>query len=372
MKEGFQLRDVFNPTVVNKLAQDIQQTWPEFDVTGFTTDINTPLERLSFGDRNALIRDKLGEYLPPHFPDAAQILIDSLGPELTEPALTGFDSFMIMSQCDFIAKYGLDDYDISMKALYEMTKRFTAEGAIRPFIEKYPDQTLKLLEQWSQDENCHVRRLVSEGTRPRLPLAPRLPQFVKDPRPVLKLLDNLKADPVLLVRRSVANNLNDIAKDNPDLVVETLQEWQQSKDKGTQWIIQHASRTLVKQGHREALALLGYPPDPAITVQNLKLSSSMINLGEDLNFSFEIRSEAKEIQNLMIDYVVHHMKANGKLAPKVFKLTAKKLKAGEVLRLSKKHSFRLINTRVYYPGKHALGIQVNGQILVKREFEVRS
>jgi 3-methyladenine DNA glycosylase AlkC len=229
-----------------------------------------------------------------------------------------------------------------------------------------------MLEQWAEDENCLARRLASEGTRPRLPLAPRLPQFIKDPRPVLKLLDKLKADPTLLVRRSVANNLNDIAKDNPDVVVEILRAWQKSRDKDTQWLINHASRTLIKQGHREALALLGYPPNPAITVQNLRLGSSAVNLGEVLCFSFEIESVANESQNLMIDYVIHHMKANGKLAPKVFKLTSKKLKAGETVRLSKKHSFKLINTRVYYPGWHKVGVQVNGQVLAEADFELRS
>jgi 3-methyladenine DNA glycosylase AlkC len=372
MQEGFQLRDVFNPTLVNKLAENIQKTWPEFDAAGFSADINSQLERLNFGERNALIRDKLGEYLPPDFPAAAQILIDSLGPELMGEELTGLDGFIIMPQCDFVAKFGLDYFDISMKALYEMTKRFTAEGAIRPFLQKYPEQTLKMLERWAEDKSPFARRLASEGTRPRLPLAPRLPQFIKDPRPVLKLLDKLKADPTLLVRRSVANNLNDIAKDNPDIVVETLREWQKSQDKDTQWLINHASRTLIKQGHREALALLGYPPNPAITVQNLRLSSPAVNLGEALSFSFEIGSEADESQNLMIDYVIHHMKANGKLAPKVFKLTSKKLKAGETLRLSKKHVFKPINTRVYYPGRHKVGVQVNGQVLAEADFELRN
>lgn len=370
MQEGFQLRDVFNPAVVNQLAEAIHQSWPEFDAAGFSGDINAQLAPLNFGARNNLIRDKLWDYLPNHFPTAVQILIDSLGPELVVEELTGFDGFIVMSQCDFVAKYGLEYYDLSMKALYEMTKRFSAEGAIRPFIKTYPDRTLELLETWSHDPNCHVRRLVSEGTRPRLPLAPRLPQFIKDPRPVLKLLDNLKADPVLLVRRSVANNLNDIAKDNPDQVVATLRNWQKIPDQGTRWIIGHASRTLIKRGHPEALALLGYPAGPALQVQNLKLEKPAVRLGEHLRFSFDVRSEADQPQNLMIDYVVYFMKANGKLAPKVFKLAKKKLKAGETLSFTKKHSFKPISTRVYYPGQHRLGIQINGQVLVEADFRL--
>ena len=371
MKQGFQLRDVFNPAVINQLAQNIASTWPEFDPVGFSITINTQLGPLNFGDRNKLVRDTLWEYLPKDYPRAVQILVDSLGPEIPQCEVTGFDAFVVMSQNDFVAKYGLDYFDVSMQALYEMTKRFTAEGAIRAFIQKYPDQTLKLLMQWAEDKNCHVRRLVSEGTRPRLPLAPRLPQFIKDPRPVLKLLDQLKADPELIVRRSVTNNLNDIAKDNPDLVVETLKAWQKAKDKGTQWLIGHASRTLVKQGHKEALMLLGYPPNIVISLPRLQLNKTTMPMGEDFIFEFEIRSKSDESQNLIIDYVIHHMKANGKLSPKVFKLAKKKLKAHETLRLSKKHSFRAINTRKYYAGKHLLEIQINGKVWKQIGFELK-
>ena len=215
MQQGFQLREVFNPAVVDQLAHNIARTWPTFDQIGFATTINSQLVSLNFGARNTLIRDTLWAYLPKEFPQAVQILVDSLGPEIPHCEITGFDGFIIMPQNDFVAKYGLDFFDISMQALYAMTKRFTAEGAIRAFIQKYPDQTLARLRQWAEDPNCHVRRLVSEGTRPRLPLAPRLGQFIRDPRPVLALLDQLKADPELMVRRSVANNLNDIAKDHP-------------------------------------------------------------------------------------------------------------------------------------------------------------
>jgi 3-methyladenine DNA glycosylase AlkC len=312
----------------------------------------------------------LWEYLPKDFPQAVQILVNSLGPEIPHCEITGFDAFIVMSQNDFVAKYGLDDFDLSMQALYEMTKRFTAEGAIRAFIQKYPDQTLKRLAEWAGDENCHVRRLVSEGTRPRLPLAPRLPQFIKDPRPVLRLLEKLKADPEQMVRRSVANNLNDIAKDNPEVVVETLKRWQKTKNKGTQWIVAHASRTLVKQGHEDALTLLGYSPTPAIRVQGLRLNKTTIRMGEDLTFEFEVHSKSDGPQNLMIDYVIQHRKANGKLAPKVFKLVKKKLNRGETLWLSKKHPFRQISTRKYYSGKHILEIQINGKIYAQAKFDL--
>ena len=368
MKPDFQLRDVFNPHVVNHLAQSIANAWPEFDQSGFADTINSQLGSLSFGDRNKLIRDSLWEYLPRDYPRAIEILLTSLGPEIPECELTGYDRFIVMSQNDYVAEYGLDHFELSMKALHEMTKHFTAEGAIRAFIQRCPEQTLTRLARWAEDENCHVRRLVSEGTRPRLPLAPRLPQFIEDPRPVLALLEKLKADPELMVRRSVANNLNDIAKDNPALVVETLKAWQEEDSAETHWIIRHASRTLVKQGNKEALALLGYPPDVAIEVLHLELNDSRIRIGDNLVFKFRVQSNSDEPQNLMVDYVVHHMKANGKLAPKVFKLAKKVLKGRESLQLAKRHSFRPISTRKYYTGKHLLEIQINGKIYAQAEF----
>jgi hypothetical protein len=186
----------------------------------------------------------------------------------------------------------------------------------------------------------------------------------------LALLELLKADPVLMVRRSVANNINDIAKDHPDLVVETLARWKQTADVGTTWIIGHAARTLLKQGHRGALALLGYGAETNISVASLQLNQRRVRMGEDLVFAIEIQSTADAPQNLMIDYVVHHLKANGKLAPKVFKLAKKRLSPRETLSLTKHHAFRPISTRVYYSGRHALELQINGQRWGWQEFEL--
>ena len=370
MEQTFLLRDVFNPTAVEQLADTIVRAWSAFDRAGFVATINSQLAHLSFGGRNALIRDTLRSYLPPAFPEAVQILLDALGPEIPDCELTGFDRFTVMSQNDFVAAYGLEHLDLSLRALYELTKRFTAEGAIRAFLQRYPEQTLARLAEWATDPNCHVRRLVSEGMRPRLPLAPRLRAFITDPRPVLALLELLKADPVLMVRRSVANNLNDIAKDHPDMVVATLARWKQAGDPGTEWIIGHAARTLLKQGHTGALALLGYPAATNISVASLQLNQTSVHLGEDLAFTVEIQSTADAPQNLMIDYVVHHRKANGKLAPKVFKLAKKRLGPRETLSMTKRHAFRLLSTRSYYPGRYALELQINGQRWGWQEFEL--
>ncbi|HSL45215.1 MAG TPA: DNA alkylation repair protein [Anaerolineales bacterium] len=371
MEQNFQVRDVFNEKVVNQLAANLARVWPEFDADGFSHSINTRIKSLTFSERAALIRDSLWEYLPRDYPRALQIILDALPYELSDCEFTGYDNFIILPQNEFVAKYGLEHYDLSMQALYQMTKRFSAEGAIRAFILKYPAQTLAILSGWAEDEHCHVRRLVSEGTRPRLPWTVQLKPFIEDPRPVLALLDKLKRDPTLMVRRSVANNLNDIAKDNPDLVVRTLRKWKAIEEEGTQWLIRHAARTLVKQGNKDVLAVLGYDPKVEVKISKLQLDKSVLKMGDDLNFSFEVKSTSRQKQNLVIDYVIHHVKANGRLTPKVFKLTQKTLKAEETLRISKKHSFRLISTRKYYAGKHALEIQINGVKYGNVEFELR-
>jgi len=371
MEQNFQVRDVFNEKVVNQLAASLAHAWHGFDAQEFSRAINSRLKDLSFSGRAALIRDSLWEYLPKDFPRALEIILKALPPEIVGDDLTGYDGFIVMPQNDFVAKYGLDHYDLSMQALYQMTKRFSAEGAIRAFILKYPEQTLKILSDWAEDQNPHVRRLVSEGTRPRLPWTMQLKPFIEDPRPVLQLLEKLKTDPMLMVRRSVANNLNDIAKDNPDLVVKTLRRWSKIDDEGTRWLIRHAARTLVKQGNKDALQVLGFNSKVEIVVSKIQLDKPVVRMGEDLNFSFEIMSKSKEVQDLMIDYIIHHVKANGRLTPKVFKLAKKKLQAGEKHQIAKQHSFHTISTRKYYAGTHRLEIQVNGVIYAKENFDLK-
>ncbi|HAV78386.1 MAG TPA: DNA alkylation repair protein [Anaerolineae bacterium] len=371
MEQNFQVRDVFNERVVKQLAADLAGAWSGFDTKGFIHVVTSKLKPLSFSARAALIRDTLREYLPREYPRALEIILKALPPEITADELNGFDGFIVMPQNDFVAKYGLDDYEMSVQALYEMTKRFSAEGAIRTFLLKYPEQTLAILEGWAEDVNPHVRRLVSEGTRPRLPWTMQLKPFIDDPRPVLKLLEKLKTDPNQMVRRSVANNLNDIAKDNPELVVRILRRWRKINDDGTQWLIRHAARTVVKQGNTDALAVLGFDPDIEISISKIRLDEPVVKMGGRIIFHFEVRSKSRQAQNLMIDYVIHHIKANGELKPKVFKLTKIKLEAREKIQLSKRHSFRPITTRKYYPGRHVLEIQINGRRYGKAEFELR-
>ncbi len=229
-------------------------------------------------------------------------------------------------------------------------------------------KSLRLLNRWTKDKNVHVRRLVSEGTRPRLPLASPIKMFIKDPRPIIPLLDKLKDDSDLYVRRSVANNLNDISKDNPEIVVETLRKWRNNASKERLWVIRHSLRTLYKRGNKDALKLMGFFK-PEVSDIVLSLSENSIKIGKYLELTATI-SSLKD-QNLMIDYVIHYMKANGKNSPKVFKISVKKAKKGQNLIMNKKIPFRQMTTRKHYKGKHFIELIINGYKFQKEEFMLK-
>lgn len=361
----------FNEAGVRGLAADLHRAWPSFDADRFVRAILPRFPDLGLNERNYLIRDNLHAQLPPAFPDAVKILLRALGPERPNEGPEAAAGFVTMSLCAFVAEYGLAHRDLSLRALKEMTKRFSAEFAIRPFLDREPAAVVAVLADWALDPHPQVRRLVSEGTRPRLPWGMRLPKFVADPRPVLTLLELLKEDPELFVRRSVANNLNDIAKDNPDLVVATLRRWKASRSPETKWLVKHALRTLIKQGHPDALGLLGYGHGAAVQVTGLTLSSARVRIGETLAFHFDVTSTAAKAQPLMIDYAVHYRKANGELKPKVFKLKSLTLGPRATVRVAKRQPFRPIGIRPFYPGEHAIEIQINGQSAARAVFTLQ-
>ncbi|HMP77239.1 MAG TPA: DNA alkylation repair protein [Kiritimatiellia bacterium] len=365
------MRDIFfNESGIRELAGNLKAAWRPFDERAFLAAILPCMPPLGLNERNALVRDTIRANLPDDFRKAVAILLRALGPERPNEGPDSYPGFYIMAVCAYVAEYGIDDPETALPALREMTKRFSAEFAIRPFLDRHTNRTLAELHSWAVDPHPQVRRLASEGSRPRLPWGMRLHRFIKDPEPVLEILELLKEDPELFVRRSVANNLNDIAKDHPDRVVATLKRWKKSRNPGTQWLVKHALRTLLKQGHPEALELLGYPRDARVEVRGLRVAPRRIAVGDAVTLSFELRSTAPTAQSLMIDYVMHHVKANGATSPKVFKLTTKRLKPGESVRVEKRHSFRPIGIRPYYPGRHEVEIQVNGRRRAKAAFEL--
>ena len=369
--DNFQIRDVFNERVVDLLANRIAAAYPDFRADTFRQYIVSELATLTYSERLEHITDAYEQFLPDDFATTVPILLDSLLPPYGSDELdSSYDRFIAVTKANYVARHGLPHFDLSMRALYEITQCMTSEWGIRPFLLNYPDRTLKKLDEWTTDPNPHVRRLVSEGSRPHLPWGKKLPLFEREPQRTLALLEKLKKDPSEYVRRSVANHLNDLTKKHPDLVVDTLGRWQaagQSIDE--QRMLKHALRTLLKKGHPGALALLGYTADVPVSIQNFHVSNS-VALGKQLLFAFDLQHTAEQPQALMIDYVVYFRKANGQLAPKVFKLTTRELSPNTVELIEKKHSFKVISTRKYYAGTHRLAIQVNGVERAEKTFEL--
>ena len=365
MTDNPALKDMFNRKTVGALADAIKSEFDNFPRDQFIARVfDSSWDQLALKARVRHITKILGEYLPLGYQDSLYILKKSL-PLLIEQ---GFEKMVFP---DFVEVYGMDDWETSVDALEEFTKYVSAEFAVRPLISRYPGRTLNRMLKWAEHPHPAVRRLASEGCRPRLPWGLRLNGLVIDPTPILPILEILKDDPREEIRRSVANNLNDISKDNPDVVIQILTRWQDKENLNRNRLIKHALRTLIKNGHPEALGLLGYSNNPQVEVMNISLDRERIKIGESVQFSFEIKSTGDTDQELMIDYLVHFLRANGKQSAKVFKLSQKTLQAGEVLKIRKKHSFQLITTRKYYPGKQSFQPQINGKVFSKVDLELK-
>ena len=263
IKKGFPLKEVLGKGAVEQLAENLALVYPSFSQEEFILDSLKGIEDLSVTERASHLAAAMKNFLPDDYETALAVILRSLTPELEKTEGNGLAPLFYMPHCSFVARYGLDkDYnqgkdpfDSSMRAQYELTKRFSAEYSIRPFIIDQEERTMKVLYAWMNDPNPHVRRLCSEGTRPRLPWAMKIPSFVKDPSPSMPILEELKNDPDLYVRRSVANHLGDIGKDNLDLLLSTCESWLNGASKELKWVIRHALRTPAKKEHKEALRI---------------------------------------------------------------------------------------------------------------------
>jgi 3-methyladenine DNA glycosylase AlkC len=333
------LKHFFSGRVVRAIAADLHRVHSPFREHAFVAACTRKLADLELTARAWHIADVMYERLPRPFAAAAEILEASLGPELDRTEDPGLAPLRYMPHVLFVQRYGLEDFEVAMRAQYELTKRFSAESSIRAFLVKYPDATHARLVEWARDPNAHVRRLVSEGTRPRLPWATRLRAFQANPRPVLALLELLKDDPVRYVQRSVANNLNDIGKDHPDVVVETCQRWSRGAPAGRQWMV--------------------------------RFWPKLVRLGDEVRFSFTLASSAPRQQKMVVDYAVHFVKANGTSRPRVFKLKRLTLAPGEAVELTGRVSFARLTTRRHYAGRHRIETLVNGVAHLLGEIEVR-
>ncbi len=362
-------KEHFGPGLVADLAQRIGVVEPSFPATAFSAQVAPQLAPLELKDRVAVIARGLREHLPPDYPAALQVLLAILGPPHSEAEGMFTDGWYLMPLAAFVEHYGLDHLDESLAAMHAITQRYTAEFAIRPFLVRYPAQTLSALHGWTSDPSFHVRRLVSEGTRPRLPWATRLPQFIADPAPVLALLERLKDDPSAYVRKSVANNLNDIAKDHPDLVLATLARWREQAGAERQWLIRHALRTLVKQGNSVALQILGAEP-PQVELVALTITPARVTIGATVTLRATLCSNAAQPQQLVVDYVLQMPGRRGEQRTKVFKLRSQQLAPGATLELVKRHSFAPVAVRALYAGSYRFALQVNGVVMGTATVEV--
>jgi 3-methyladenine DNA glycosylase AlkC len=355
---------------ITTISRALSSVLDGFNEEQFISDARDGIEVLELKQRVTHLIAVLHHHLPIDFTDAAHVLIE-IADEWHDTNLTAsWGTFTAWPLIDYVAVYGLEDPELSLQVLKKLTPLFSAEFAIRPFIEQHFELTHQTLLSWCLDDNEHVRRLASEGSRPRLPWGKQLPLFRADPNPILPILDLLKDDDSVYVRKSVANNLNDISKDNPDVVIELCQQWIKVASAERKWIIHHALRSLIKQGRAEVFPLLGYTETPEVELNQFYLDKPQVKLGEYIGLSLELHSQSNKSQKLVIDYKVHHLKANGSHTSKVFKWKNITLLAKGSAILSKSHPFKEITTRNYYPGTHAIELLVNGKSMAYLEFEL--
>ncbi len=364
------MKDGLSPATVERIAAVFAAVEAEFDRPGFLRLACDGLEDLELKDRVIRIAKALNATLHQPYPRALAAILNAAeawpDPD-PDDALSGFAAWPMT---DFVGLHGIDHPEESLPALRRLTPLFSSEFAIRPFLIVHRDRTLACLEEWVRDPDAHVRRLVSEGTRPRLPWGQRLKEFQADPSLALPLLESLKDDPSEYVRRSVANHLNDISKDHPEVILEVCERWSQGAGPERRWIIRHALRSLLKQGDARALTLLGYGDGAAVLADGFSLAPRSVSMGDSLAFSLTLTSTAAEQQRLLVDYAIHHRKANGETAPKVFRLKTLDLAPGATVRLAKRHPIKPITTRRYYPGTHEVEVIVNGRSVARKAFEL--
>jgi 3-methyladenine DNA glycosylase AlkC len=353
------LKEMFNASFYTELAKEIAAIEPTFNSTGFVKRITGNIEELSLNQRMRNTSIILGEMLPRDYAISLNIL-----KKVIPHTRRGYTNLLFP---DFVSVHGKAQPELSLDALHYFTKFGSSEFAIREFLKIDFQKTIKRMYEWASDPDPHVRRLASEGSRPRLPWSFKLDEVISNPSLTAPILNQLKSDPELYVRKSVANHLNDIAKENPEYMLKLVAGWD-IENQHTAWIIRHGCRSLIKRGHPGSLAVFKFEKSPKVEVKKLKLNASEIKIGSPLVFSFEIASEKKNKQKLVVDYLLHYRKKNGELSPKVFKLKELVLNGEAVCQISKSQVMRDFTTRKHHPGKHLLEIQVNGKIMASKSF----
>ncbi|MEY1555088.1 hypothetical protein AB3Y40_05585 [Yoonia sp. R2331] len=369
MAQGFSLKDdLFNATTVARLAQGFEAAGV-FKAAPFEAAVMAQMPPLELKARINMIADVLTDFLPADFPAAATAIQSALPPQL-DPTLTDddFGHFIFAPLGVYVENHGIEGHlSTALDLLAELTQRFSMEYSIRAFLNRWPDPTLARMQDWVRHDSYHVRRLVSEGTRPKLPWGQSIGIGADQ---TLPLLDTLHGDRTRFVTRSVANHLNDITKKQPELALERLAQWAKldhQTPKELDWMTRHALRGLVKAGHPGAMAQLGYTPDVALTNAEVTMAPAALAIGDAAEVSVTLTT--KTDAPLIVDYVIDFVKANGSSAPKVFKMKVLQAKAGEPVVLKKKHLFKKgATTFTHYPGAHRVHLQVNGRQVAAADF----
>lgn len=363
-----QLKYMYNPQFFETLCPVIKKVIPDFGERRFVYAVFDKVwPDLELKQRTRHVTKAFGACLPNDYPKAIEHVVYIC--KLLQEQNHTRSKYPFIFLPDYIEQYGLDHFDLSMRAIEESTKLISAEFAIRPFIEKYPAQTMAVMLKWSKHPHAAVRRLSSEGCRPRLPWGMGLPFLKKDPSPILPILENLKNDPSDSVRRSVANNLNDIAKDYPDIALQIAKEWKGISPE-TDWIIKHGCRTLLKRGHATALRLHGLNPKAKGQIKKLRITDKVV-IGNDLNFEFEFASKEKTACVFRLDYMIEYVTRTGSISKKIFRITEDSFEPGKSILFKRKKSFADYSTRVHFKGIHRLRIMANGVELATTGFNVQ-
>ncbi len=376
MAEPF--KNMYNEQFFDRFTKDLKLVIPDFDAYEFISEVmDDEWENRELKQRVAHITTVLKKFLPEDYKAAIVKIL-----ELLDRIETGYSHCSKIDDTKFgltleygaildnyVEQYGSDDYETSIKAIERITQFTSCEFVTHPFIVKYPDEMMAQMLVWSKHEHWGVRRLASEGCRPRLPWAMALPDLKKNPAPIIPILENLKNDPARFVRLSVANNLNDIAKDNPEVVIDLAKRWQ-GESKEVDWVIKHGCRTLLKQGNPEIMELFGLGSAKNINIENFQILTSEVKVGDSLEFSFNLLNNNNKKTKIRLEYGLYYQKVNGTLSKKVCKISEKDYAANSAARITRKHSFKVVTTRKLHPGLHQVSVIINGTEFERHDFEL--
>ncbi|MFZ4776583.1 MAG: DNA alkylation repair protein [Terrimicrobiaceae bacterium] len=355
------LKEYFNATRFRQIAKDVAAVHPGFDARGFLTLSLPGLDELSLLQRLRRVTVSLHATLPSNYRQTLSVL-RKLAPRIDS-------GFVTLFMPDYVGLYGHDHFDASMEALKFFTPFGSSEFGVRPFLKADLHRTLKVMERWAEDEDEQVRRLASEGCRPRLPWSFRLEALIADPAPTARILENLKADPSLYVRKSVANHLNDITKDHPARVLERIAGWDMENARCA-WIAKRALRSLIKAGDRRALSLLGAGQAAAVRMEEFTIAPKHVHLGEAIRIGIRLASLGRKPQKLIVDYKVHYVKKSGSASAKVFKWKELRMEPGQVIELAKRQTIRDFSTRKHHAGEHRVEVMINGAVFGEGSFQL--